>query len=67
MLGPWIAIVADVFGNDLGQALVIEDGEDGVPFMFKSAQNIAELREEHTLKSCDWWAFNTETGESVRL
>jgi hypothetical protein len=59
----FIAIVLDAMEDD--QALTINDRDD--PMMFRSIAEIQDLKDDHSLMACDWWAFDCETGKATML
>jgi hypothetical protein len=59
----FVAIVLDAMEDD--QALTINEGDD--PMMFRSIAEIQDLKDDHSLMACDWWAFDCETGKSTML
>ena len=61
----YIAIVTDV--TEDGQALTINNLDTDEPQMFDCVEDIQELKYDHSLMACDWWAFNCETGRSTAL
>jgi hypothetical protein len=60
----YIAIVTDAL--DDGSPLVITNEEDE-PETFVRLSDIQELKEDHMLMACDWWAFDCETGKATLL
>lgn len=46
--------------------LVIED-ENDKPATFESIDQIREFAHDHILNSCQWWAFDLDTGESEEV
>ena len=63
MIDPeWMAIVN--FEQDCGpRAVVIRDHDDEV-MLFDNPGLIRELRDRHTLKAFDWYAFRVTTGQT---
>jgi hypothetical protein len=61
----YIVIVTDVMEN--GDPVVLTNDESEMPQTFASIADIEELKEDHMLMACDWWAFDCDTGKTRLL
>ena len=61
----YIVIVTDALED--GGPLVLENDQTGMPSTFATISEIQDLKDDHMLCACDWWAFDCETGKARLL